>query len=118
MAAIAGIVAIGLLASLRLPATSISMAALSAALQVGLAALVLNLLLASAASATRDSTVGEPATGSPARRVFLLQALGLGALAIVGGGFGRRMLEGRAAQATTAGSEIPAGRRPGAAGRA
>jgi len=107
IAAIAGIVAIGLLAALRLPGTSLSMAVLSAALQVGLAAFVLNLLLASAASATRDRTATEPVTGSPARRVFLLQALGLGALAIVGGGFGRRMLEDRAAQATTAGSEIP-----------
>jgi DMSO/TMAO reductase YedYZ molybdopterin-dependent catalytic subunit len=107
MAAIAGVVAIGVLAALRLPGTSVSMLAISAALQVGLAALALNLLLASAVSAAREGAVHEPATGSPARRVFLLQALGLGALAIVGGGFGRRMLENRAAQASTAGSEIP-----------
>jgi DMSO/TMAO reductase YedYZ molybdopterin-dependent catalytic subunit len=107
MAAIAGVVAIGVLAALRLPGTSVSMLAISAALQIGLAALALNLLLASAVSAAREGAVHEPATGSPARRVFLLQALGLGALAIVGGGFGRRMLENRAAQASTAGSEIP-----------
>jgi DMSO/TMAO reductase YedYZ molybdopterin-dependent catalytic subunit len=115
MAAIAGVVAIGFLAALRLPATSLSMAAISAALQAGLAILVLNLLLASASSASREagaSVAGEAGarerdTGSPARRVFLLQALGLGALAIIGGGLGRRLLEDRAAQVTTAGAEIP-----------
>jgi DMSO/TMAO reductase YedYZ molybdopterin-dependent catalytic subunit len=123
MAAIAGVVAIGFLAALRLPATSLSMAAISAALQAGLAILVLNLLLASASSAAREADAPaareadapaasgagahERDTGSPARRVFLLQALGLGALAIIGGGLGRRLLENRAAQVTTADAEIP-----------
>ncbi len=99
--AIAVIAGVGLVAALRLPETSATLAAISAAIQIGLAAGVLNLLLAAATSAAR------PLPGSATRRGFLLRAAGLGAIALVGGGLGRRMLEGRAVQATTAGSEIP-----------
>ncbi len=107
--AIVGVVGIGFLAALRLPSTSLPLTAVSAALQVGLALAALNLLLTSATSAAR------PTASSGARRGFLVRALGLGALALIGGGFGRRMLENRAVQATTASSEIPQAVDPAAA---
>ncbi len=75
----------------------------SAAIQAGLAVYVLNALMTSAQGAARV----EP-DPSPARRSFLVRAGVLGGLAIVGGGLGRRMLEGRAAQVTAAATEIPA----------
>ena len=47
------------------------------------------------------------------RRGFLLRAGGLGALAVVGGGLGRALVEGRAAQVADGSAEIPpAGRTP------
>ena len=97
---ILGIVGVGLLASLRLAGSSTMLVLVSAAVQAGLAILVLDALMGSARSAGG-------AGASPARRSFLVRAGVLGALAIVGGGLGRRMLEGRAQQATAAAVEIP-----------
>jgi DMSO/TMAO reductase YedYZ molybdopterin-dependent catalytic subunit len=100
IAVILGIVGVGLLASLRLAGSSTTLVLVSAAAQAGLAILVLDALMGSARSAGTAGT-------SPARRSFLLRAGVLGALAVVGGGLGRRMLEGRAQQATAAATEIP-----------
>ena len=50
---------------------------------------------------------GVPATAATGRRPFLARALGLGALAVVGGGIGRSMVEGRASQVAAADTEIP-----------
>ncbi len=108
---IVAIVAVGLLASLRLPLTSATLALVSAALQAGLALLVLSVLL-DAARPARDAGTGHDGTGREGtvqadRRGFLVRAGVLGGLAVIGGGVGRQMLENRATQATTAGAEIP-----------
>jgi DMSO/TMAO reductase YedYZ molybdopterin-dependent catalytic subunit len=50
---------------------------------------------------------GVPATSATGRRPFLARALGLGALALVGGGIGRSMVDGRASQVAAADTEIP-----------
>ncbi|HEY6571297.1 MAG TPA: molybdopterin-dependent oxidoreductase, partial [Candidatus Limnocylindrales bacterium] len=105
---ILAIVGVGLLASLRLAGSSTTLVLVSAAAQAGLAILVLDALMGSARSAGAAGT-------SPARRSFLLRAGVLGTLAIVGGGLGRRMLEGRAQQATAAAIEIPGATDPVAA---
>ncbi len=99
--AILAVVGVGALASLRLPGASMTLVLLSAALQAGAATLTLSHLLGAALPAGR----GEG--GLAGRRTFLVQAGVLGGLAIVGGGLGRRMLEGRAQQVTTAATEIP-----------
>jgi DMSO/TMAO reductase YedYZ molybdopterin-dependent catalytic subunit len=109
---IVAIVAVGLLASLRLPLTSATLALVSAALQAGLALLVLNVLLDAARPARDAGTTGHEGAGREGavqadRRGFLVRAGVLGGLAVVGGGFGRQMLENRATQATTASAEIP-----------
>ncbi|HEY3336414.1 MAG TPA: molybdopterin-dependent oxidoreductase [Candidatus Limnocylindrales bacterium] len=104
MAGIVVLVGIGLLASIRLAEAQLTTALLSAALQAIVGIQVLSVLLAAAPS------TGAPGTGSASpntRRGFLLRAGGLGALAVVGGGLGRTMLEGRATQVATAGAEIP-----------
>ena len=112
LAVILGIVGVGLLASLRLAGSSMTLVLVSAGVQAGLAILVLDSLMGSARSA---GTEAAGAGASPARRSFLVRAGVLGALAVVGGGLGRRMLEGRAAQATEAAVEIPAAVDPVAA---
>ena len=106
-AAVAGIVGVGFLAALRLPETSFAMAALSAVLQIGLALAALNVLLAAATAGSRADQAAGADGGFAGRRGFLLRAVVLGGLAVIGGGFGRRMLEGRAVQATNANAEIP-----------
>ncbi len=58
-------------------------------------------------AAWRAARAAGGAGSSSARRSFLVRAGVLGALAVVGGGLGRRMLEGRAQQATTAAIAIP-----------
>jgi DMSO/TMAO reductase YedYZ molybdopterin-dependent catalytic subunit len=114
IAVILGIVGVGLLASLRLAGSATMLVLVSTAIQAGAAVYVLNALMASAVAAgrrTRDAagaTAGVATSRSAGRRSFLIRAGILGGLAIVGGGLGRRMLEGRAAQATAAAIEIPA----------
>jgi DMSO/TMAO reductase YedYZ molybdopterin-dependent catalytic subunit len=106
---ILAIVGVGLLASLRMTGGSMMLVLVSAALQAGLAILVLNTLMASAQSAgrgDRQSAAGGGASQA-GRRTFLVQAGVLGGLAIVGGGLGRRMLESRAQQVAAAAIEIP-----------
>jgi DMSO/TMAO reductase YedYZ molybdopterin-dependent catalytic subunit len=100
-AAIVAVVGIGFIAALRLPETSLAIMLVSALLQVVVALAVLNLLLA---AATPRSTQAPGDT----RRTFLIRAVVLGGLAVLGGGLGRRMLEARAIQATNANAEIPA----------
>jgi DMSO/TMAO reductase YedYZ molybdopterin-dependent catalytic subunit len=113
MAVILGVVAIGALASLRLAEASAMLVLVAAAIEAGLAVWVLNWLMG---SARRVAWAGAPAdpdafeedeAAAPARRRFLVQAGVLGVLAVVGGGLGRRMLEGRAQQATEAAIVIP-----------
>ena len=85
---IAAIAAVGALAGLRSPTANPATTVLSAVLQASVGISVLVFLLD--AAAVKD---GQPATG---RRGFLVRAGALGALAIVGGGVGRSLLEGRA----------------------
>jgi DMSO/TMAO reductase YedYZ molybdopterin-dependent catalytic subunit len=60
------------------------------------------------AAAPREG-VHDPRTGLPVdgRRGFLVRAGALGALAVVGGGIGRSLVEGRAAQVATVEATIP-----------
>ncbi len=102
---IAAIAGVGALAGLRLPTAAPAATILSAALQAGVGIQVLVLLLAAAPVRT-----GSPDGG---RRGFLLRAGTVGALAVVGGGVGRALLEGRAAGNATAGAGGTAGN-PGA----
>ena len=91
------------LASMRLAGSTVTLVLVSAAIQAGLAVYVLSALMTSAAGRRAPwSPIRRPrgARSSSGRRV-------LGGLAIVGGGLGRRMLEGRAAQVTAAATEIP-----------
>jgi DMSO/TMAO reductase YedYZ molybdopterin-dependent catalytic subunit len=99
-------VGVGFLAMLRLAETQLPMALLSAALQAIAGIQVLSFLLA-AAVATDPAVVRDRASASATRRGFLLRAGGIGALAVVGGGLGRSLLEGRAAQVATVAAEIP-----------
>jgi DMSO/TMAO reductase YedYZ molybdopterin-dependent catalytic subunit len=85
---IAAVAGIGALAGIRSPIASPLPTLLSAALQAAVGIQVLVLLLAAAAVKR-----GDPAAG---RRGFLIRAGALGALAVVGGGVGRALLEGRA----------------------
>jgi DMSO/TMAO reductase YedYZ molybdopterin-dependent catalytic subunit len=95
--AVVALVAVGALASLRDPIAQFTPVTLAAALQVGAGLQVLFMLIAAAGpgSAVRGSTA-VAAAASTGRRGFLLQAGGLGALALVGGGVGRMLLAGRA----------------------
>ena len=106
VAVILAFVGVGLLASLRLAGSSTMPVLVSAGVQAGLAIFVLDALMSSARAAGRDNGLGRPVSG--ARRSFLVRAGVLGGLAILGGGLGRRMLEGRAEQVTAAAAEIPA----------
>ena len=114
IAVILGIVGVGLLASLRLAGSATMLVLVSAAIQAGAAVYVLNALMASAVAAGRaaptssGTRTGDATPGDAGRRSFLIRAGILGGLAVVGGGLGRRMLEGRAAQVTAAAIEIPA----------
>ncbi len=113
IAVILGIVGVGLLASLRLAGSATMLVLVSAAIQAGAAVYVLNALMASAMAAgqaaptSSGTRTGDATPGASGRRSFLIRAGILGGLAIVGGGLGRRMLEGRAAQVTAAAIEIP-----------
>jgi len=87
---VAVIAGVGALAGLRSPTATPTLTVLSAALQAGVGVQVLVLLLAAAAAPGRD------ASADGRRRGFLLRAGTIGALAVVGGGAGRALLEGRA----------------------
>ena len=105
---ILAIVGVGLLASMRLAGSTVDAASLvSAAIQAGLGDLRPE--PPDDIRAGRGPRAGSPATtdAGAARRSFLVRAGVLGGLAIVGGGLGRRMLDGRAAQVATAATEIP-----------
>ena len=121
IAVILGIIGVGLLASLRLAGSATMLVLVSAAIQAGAAIYVLNALMAAAVAAGRPAAVaagakaGTNTSGSAGRRSFLIRAGVLGGLAVIGGGLGRRMLEGRAAQVTAAAIEIPAAVDPVAA---
>ena len=86
---IAAVVGIGALAGLRSPLADPVPTLLSAVLQVAVGIEVLVFLLAAAAVKGDERDSG--------RRDFLVRAGAVGALAIVGGGLGRAILEGRAA---------------------
>ena len=86
---IAAIAAVGALAGLRSPTAAPTLTVLSAALQAVVGVQVLVLLLAAAPSRATSPDGG--------RRGFLVRAGTVGALAVVGGGVGRALLEGRAA---------------------
>jgi DMSO/TMAO reductase YedYZ molybdopterin-dependent catalytic subunit len=101
MVGIVALVGVGLLAMLRLPEAELSASLLSAAIQAIVGVQALSLLLAAAPRA------GVAPTGATGRRPFLARAIGLGALAVVGGGIGRSMVEGRASQVAAADTEIP-----------
>ena len=101
LAGIVALVGIGLLAMLRLPDAELTASLFSAAVQAIVGIQVLTMLLG---AAPREGVAPTPATG---RRPFLARALGLGALAVVGGGIGRAMVEGRATQVAVAVTEIP-----------
>ena len=99
---IAVIAGVGALAGLRSPIAAPAATVLSAALQATVGIWVLVLLLAAAPARRGDPTAG--------RRGFLVRAGALGALAVVGGGVGRALLEGQA----TANAGGATGSAPGA----
>ncbi|HKF85901.1 MAG TPA: molybdopterin-dependent oxidoreductase [Candidatus Limnocylindrales bacterium] len=99
-AGIVALVAVGFLAMLRQPGAELTATLLSAGVQAIVGIQVLTLLLAAAPRA-------DGSTGAAGRRSFLARALGLGALAVVGGGIGRSMVEGRASQVAAAEVTIP-----------
>jgi DMSO/TMAO reductase YedYZ molybdopterin-dependent catalytic subunit len=108
MFGILGLVAVGFLAMVRQPGAEVTMSLVSAGLQAGVGIQALTMLLAAAPLEADDGASGPPiGVGNRSRRGFLVRAGGLGALAVVGGGLGRAMLEGRAAQVATAATEIP-----------
>ncbi|MEO5965876.1 MAG: molybdopterin-dependent oxidoreductase [Candidatus Limnocylindrales bacterium] len=107
--AILALVGVGLLAGLRQAEVQLTMALVSAALQAGLGIQALTMLLA---VAPRDGagTTGLPAHGPAAvagRRSFLARAGVLGGLAVIGGGIGRSLLEGRAGSIAEVAATIP-----------
>ena len=110
---ILAIVAVGAAASLRQAGASPTFVLLSAALQAGLATMVLSYLMGVARLAGRAAGAGPPARRRPpaAGRSSSRPASSAG-LAILGVGIGRRMLEGRAEQVTAAGDRYPRRRPP------
>jgi DMSO/TMAO reductase YedYZ molybdopterin-dependent catalytic subunit len=109
-AATAGIVAltgVGFLAMLQQEDAQLPMALLSVAIQAIVGIQVLTMLIGAAPVAEVAGTP-DPAAATPnTRRGFLMRAGGLGALAVVGGGIGRSLVEGRATQVATVAAEIP-----------
>jgi DMSO/TMAO reductase YedYZ molybdopterin-dependent catalytic subunit len=101
MVGIVALVGVGLLAMLRLPEAELAGSLMSAGVQAIVGIQVLTMLLG---AAPRE---GVAPTASTGRRPFLARAIGLGALAVVGGGVGRTMVEGRASQVAAADTEIP-----------
>lgn len=110
-AIILAIVGVGLVAALRDPTATSTLVVLLAAVEAFAAIQALTILLAAARTRTalpRGATSAPSSVDGVAdRRGFLVRAGVLGGLAIAGGGFGRYLLERRAAEATTAGEAIP-----------
>jgi DMSO/TMAO reductase YedYZ molybdopterin-dependent catalytic subunit len=102
---IVGLVGVGTAASMRDPAATQTFVLLSAALQVAAGLMVLEFLLD--AARPRASADGSPVPPDAVRRGFLVKAGVLGALALVGQGIGRAMLDTRAASAANAGITVP-----------
>ena len=102
---IVALVGVGTAASLRDPTATQTFVLLSAALQVAAGLLVLEFLLD--AARPRTSADGSPVPPDAVRRGFLVRAGVLGALAIVGQGIGRAMLDARAASAASAAVTVP-----------
>ena len=96
------VVAAGVIASLRNTSASLPEVALAAAVQILVALQVLGWLGDWAGQASAGSQAGSQtgfSTGSPAvpgRRQFLVGASAIGVLAVVGGGLGRWLVDGRA----------------------
>ena len=102
---IVALVGVGTAASLRDPTATQTFVLVSAALQVAAGLLVLEFLLE--AARPRTSADGSPVPPDAVRRGFLVRAGVLGALAIVGQGIGRAMLDSRAASIASAAVEVP-----------
>ena len=102
---IVALVGVGTAASFRDPTATQTFVLLSAALQVAAGLLVLEFLLD--AARPRTSADGSPVPPDAVRRGFLVRAGVLGALAIVGQGIGRAMLDARAASTASAGVSVP-----------
>ncbi len=102
---IVGLVGVGTAASLSDPTATQTFVLLSAALQVAAGLLVLEFLLD--AARPRISADGSPIAPDAVRRGFLVRAGVLGALALVGQGIGRAMLDARAASAASAVVTVP-----------
>jgi DMSO/TMAO reductase YedYZ molybdopterin-dependent catalytic subunit len=114
--AIVVLTGVGTLAALRDPASSMPAVLASWAAQAGAGYVALTTLLGAArpAAAGRESagpsSAGEASAGRPTtadRRRFLAWAGGLGALAVLGGGLGRSILNTRAASQAEANTAIP-----------
>ncbi len=110
-AGILAIIGVGVVASLQDPTASVSLVPVLAALQLGAALLTLSILLAAArprmagvatTSSGDAARTQEAAARDAARRGFLVRAGVLGGLAIVGGGYGRLLLEQRASNTAAA----------------
>jgi len=110
---IVAVVGVGVFAALRVPATGVLQVLLLGGLQAAAAIRALVMLLAAAdpRQAAAHDLAGDPARDSATsdasdatdatRRGFLLRAGILGAFAIIGGGFGRTLLDRRAGAATS-----------------
>ncbi|HET7829667.1 MAG TPA: hypothetical protein VFL03_08900, partial [Candidatus Limnocylindrales bacterium] len=113
---IVALVGVGFVAMMRQPAAELAPSLMSAGIQAIVGIQALTWLLGAAPRV--DSTAGTAATApanDAARRSFLGKALGLGALAVVGGGIGRAMVEGRATQVAQAETTIPQAVQPASA---
>ncbi len=104
--AIVALIGVGTLAAFRDPTATLANVLLSSALQVAAGILVLEVLL-DAARPVR-ATAARPGVADAARRGFLVKAGVLGAIALVGQGIGRSLIEGRAAATASAAVAIPA----------
>jgi DMSO/TMAO reductase YedYZ molybdopterin-dependent catalytic subunit len=102
--AIAALTGVGTLAALRDPASSAGAVLGSWAAQAAVGYVALTSLLAAALPKTGAGRTEPPATS---RRRFLAWAGGLGALAVLGGGFGRSLLTSQAQNAAEADTAIP-----------
>lgn len=94
---------VGALAALRDPTASMGAVMASWAAQAAVGYFALAWLL----DVSRPGVAGAPVPGDAGRRRFLARAGGLGALALVGGGLGRAMLNARADNAAEAETQIP-----------
>jgi DMSO/TMAO reductase YedYZ molybdopterin-dependent catalytic subunit/xanthosine utilization system XapX-like protein len=103
--AMAALIAVGAVASLRITSSSLPAVVLAAAAQILVGFQVIRLLWA---MAPRTSAAAAPAA-SAARRQFLVGSGALGVAAVVGGGLGRWLVDGRAKRTAAAGPGTGAG---------